>query len=151
MDYNYYIFQILFLTAIPTAFISFCYLCILRKVCSNRRTIQATRNPGDGLQPTASREDLRYTSMMVSIFVVFLLTYAPFVINTLIDPNAQDLTSLFFTQMCMWFGTCINPVLYGLLNRNFRLAFVEIFKQVKELTSVSCRSEDDTSSQQLED
>ena len=38
--------------------------------------IQAARN-GDGHQPAAMREDLRYTKMMVSIFTVFLLSYMP--------------------------------------------------------------------------
>ena len=136
------------LIAIAITFISFCYLCILRKVCSNRRTIQAARNDADGNQPAAaSREDIRYTRMMVSIFVVFLLSYMPYVINTMMDPNIQDLTNVFISTMFFWFGSCINPVLYGLLNRKFRQAFVKIFKQVKHQTSIS-RSDDKTNQQQ---
>ena len=85
--------------------------------------------------------------MMVAIFVVCLLTYTPYVLNSFIDPNTLDLNRFFFTAMCLWFGSCTNPILYGLLNRKFRQAFVKIFKQVKVMTSVS-RSDNDTNQQQ---
>ena len=93
---GYFTFFTFCLIIIPIIFISFCYLCILRKVCSNRRTIQAARNDADGIQPAAaSREDMRYTKMMVSIFIVFLITYMSYPINNMIDPNIQELTNFF--------------------------------------------------------
>ena len=137
---GYNTFLMLYGLTIPILFTSFCYLRILCKVCSNRKKIQAARN-GDGHRQAAMREDLRYTKMMISIFAVFLLSYMPHMINILIDPYAQNLTSLFFTMVCFWLSSCINPVLYGLLNRNFRKAFVNIYKDVKELTTVVTQQE----------
>ena len=125
---------------IPIMFISFCYLRILCKVCSNRRKIQAARNGNGHQQQSTMREDLRYTGMMVFIFAVLLLSYAPYFINILMDPYAEDMTMRFVTMALYWPSSCVNPVLYGLMNRNFRHAFVNIYKQVKELTSVA-RSE----------
>ena len=47
---------------IPITFISFCYLCILCKVYSNRKKIQAARNGDVHVhQPATMREDVRYT------------------------------------------------------------------------------------------
>ena len=123
---------------IPIMFISYCYLRILYKVCSNRRKIQAARKAADGhQQQSIMREDLCYTRMMVFIFAVFLLSYAPYFINIMIDPYAEDMTMRFLTMALFWLSSCINPVLYGLLNRNFRQAFVNIYKQVKGSTTVA--------------
>ena len=94
------------------------------------------------------REDLRYTKLMVSIFAVFLLTYTPFMVNNLIDPSAEHITVRFFTYVCVWLGSCLNPVLYGLLNRNFRQAFLNIYKDVKELTTAVTMVNDVTSHQE---
>ena len=134
---GYNTFVMLCSFVIPIIFISFCYLCILRKVCSNRKKIQAARNGDGNHQPAAVREDIRYTKMMVSIFTVFIFACTPYFINALFDPSAKHMTRRFVTLVCIWFNSCINPILYGLLNRNFRKAFVNIFKEVKELTTVS--------------
>ena len=124
---------------IPITFISLCYLRILCKVCSNRKKIQAARN-GDANQPAAMREDLSYTKMMVSIFTVFLLAYTPYMINRIIDPSAEHVTRRFLTLVCFWLNACINPVLYGLLNRNFRQEYLKIYKDVKYFISVCLQS-----------
>ena len=117
---------------IPIVFISFCYLRILCKVCANHRKIQAARH-GEQQQQMSMREDLRYTGMMVSIFVAFLLSYTPYFIYRIIDPYVAHMTYRFITIVCLWFSSCINPVLYGLLNRNFRQAFLNIYKDVNTI------------------
>ena len=122
---------------IPIMSISFCYLRILCKVCSNRRKIQAARNADGQQQQSTMREDLRYTRMMVFIFAVFLLSYTPYFINILIDPYAEDMTIQFVTMALYWPSSCVNPVLYGLMNRNFRQVFINIYKQVKGSTTGS--------------
>ena len=123
---GYTTFLMIFAMIIPIAFISFCYLRILCKVCANRRKVQAARS-GDA-QPASMREDLHYTKMMVSIFIMYLVTSTPYCINNLIDPSAEHMTMRFFTMVCFWLGSCANPILYGLLNRNFRHAFLNIYK-----------------------
>ena len=82
-----------------------------------RKMIQAARS-GEGQQPAAMREDICYTKMMVSIFAVFLLSYALHHQQHHLDyPSAKD-------------SSCINPVLY------FRQAYSKIYKDVKGLISV---------------
>ena len=136
---GYTTFLMLFAIIVPIMIISYCYLRILHKVCSNRRKVQAGRPAGD--QPVALREDLRYTRMMVSIFLVFLLSCTPFVTINLIDPHAAHMTARFFTMVCFWLSSCVNPFLYGLLNRNFRQAYLNIYKHLKAVITSTCRAE----------
>ncbi|XP_072025654.1 protein trapped in endoderm-1-like [Amphiura filiformis] len=72
------------------------------------------------------KEDLRYTRMMATIFILFLLSYSPYMINNLLDPDHQNLTRGFFSASCVWLSVCLNPVVYVLLNRQFRQAFLSI-------------------------
>ena len=132
---------------VPIIIILFCYIRILCKVCANRKKIQAARN-GDANQPAAMREDLRYTKMMVSIFAAFVMAYTPYFIYHMVDPFARHEIGRFLTRVCYWLGSCINPVLYGLLNRNFRQAFLKIYKDVKELTTAVTSVNDVTSHQE---
>ena len=131
---GYNTFLMLCCFIVPIIIILFCYLRILCKVCANRKKIQAARN-GDANQPAAMREDLHYTKIMVSIFAVFLLSSLPFLMSRVIDPSAEYMTRRLLTIVCLWLGSCMNPVIYGLLNRNFRQAFLNIYKNVKELTT----------------
>ncbi len=118
---------------IPILFISFCYLRILCKVCSNHRKIAAARRQismgqagTSGASHKEQREDLRYTKMMVAIFIVFLIAYAPYMINNLLDPHHDHKVRGFYTASCVWLFPCLNPILYVLLNRQFRRAFLTI-------------------------
>ena len=126
--YNTFLMLTAFMT--PITFISFCYLRILCKVCSNRRKIQAARQTstsGDqSVQKSQQREDLRYTRMMVAIFVVFLMAYTPYIVNNLLDPYVENMDRGFFCATCAWLSPCLNPVIYALLNRHFRRAFLTI-------------------------
>ena len=123
---------------IPILFISLSYLRIFCKVCSNRRKIQAARNGDGNQQPVAVREDLRFTKMMVTIFIAFLLTYVPYLIDSIVvDSSAvHNMTRRFLTLVCLWLSSCVNPILYGLLNRNFRQAFINIYAQIAKSTNI---------------
>ena len=133
-DTNYMTFLLISAYAIPITFISFCYLRILCKVCSNHKKVQAARqqiaarasdvNAKHGHKE--QREDLRYTKMMVAIFIVFLMAYAPYMINSLIDPHHENMARGFFMSSCVWFSSCLNPVIYVLLNRQFRRAVLTV-------------------------
>ena len=131
---NYNLFLLVCAYMIPISFITFCYLRILCKVCSNHKKVHAARqqlatetmNGNFKTGRREQREDLRYTRMMVAIFIVFLMAYAPYFINNILDPDHRNMARGFFTSSCAWFSPCLNPVLYVLLNRQFRRAFLTI-------------------------
>ena len=94
------------------------------------------------------REDLHYTKMMVSIFAAFVMAYTPYFIYRMVDPSARNELGRFLTRglLLVWFLR--KSVLYGLLNRYFRQAFLNIYKDVKELTTAVTSVSDVTSHQQ---
>ncbi len=117
--------------ALQIILISICYLCILCKVCANHRKVASLRrvNTTGGAsraERKEQREDLRYTKMMVTIFVIFLLAYSPYMINNLLDPDLKNMGRGFLCASCVWLSVCLNPVVYVLFNRQFRQAFLTI-------------------------
>lgn len=133
-DSNYTTFLLVSAYAIPIVLITFCYLRIMCRVYSNHRRVQAARQqiPAGSCGASAKqtqrqqREDLRYTKMMLSIFIVFLMAYAPYMINSRVDPDHTNMAIGFFTSSCAWFSPCLNPLIYVLLNRQFQNAFLAL-------------------------
>ncbi|XP_071784475.1 protein trapped in endoderm-1-like [Asterias amurensis] len=126
---------------VPTTFITFCYVRILQTVCKNHKRVHRMRVvPGDDLslngpstgttanskskrqQRKIYREDIQYTKMMLCIFLVFISCYVPYMLATLLDPQVKNMTFHFYSGMCVWFSSCLNPIVYVAMNRHFRQA-----------------------------
>ena len=125
---NILMFVVLF--PIPLTFVAFCYLRILCKVFSNRRKVQRTRSKTSAQKP-APREDYRYTWTMVTIFVVFIVAYTPYLLYNLfsaIYPHNRNHTLCFVCTLPVWLSNCINPLVYAVSNRRFRDAFHAIVR-----------------------
>ncbi|XP_071487396.1 protein trapped in endoderm-1-like [Diadema antillarum] len=121
---------------LPTAFIVTFYLLIFCMVQANHRRIHrhnmqlpaTTAASGEAgsqrqVQKPNAREDLSFTRMMIAIFVAFILCYFPYILTNLVDPDVTMLELHFFAGMCCWFSSCLNPMLYVHMNRQFRRAF----------------------------
>ncbi|XP_059185667.1 G-protein coupled receptor 84-like [Centropristis striata] len=76
---------------------------------------------------TASGDDkemTRVTRMCLAVFLCFLLCFVPYIFLNTIDkhgraPQVVYMISANFT----WLNTCINPMLYAVMNRQFRQAY----------------------------
>ncbi|XP_021063588.1 melatonin receptor type 1B [Mus pahari] len=112
---------------LPMAVVSFCYLRIWVLVLQARRKAKAERKLR--LRPS----DLRSFLTMFAVFVVFAICWAP--LNCIglavaINPEAMALQvpeGLFVTSYFLaYFNSCLNAIVYGLLNQNFRREYKRI-------------------------
>ena len=128
---RFYLSIILFL---PALIIIFCYLRILRVVCANRKRVTIMRFQLRQRQflhqrPTNTqdhREDVKFTAMMLCVFFVFLVCYFLYAIFHLVKQGDNQLVANTATTICAWFSACLNPLVYVVMNSNFRHAIVNM-------------------------
>uniref|UniRef100_A0A3Q2PTQ9 Melatonin receptor 1Bb n=1 Tax=Fundulus heteroclitus TaxID=8078 RepID=A0A3Q2PTQ9_FUNHE len=106
---------------VPIAVVTFCYLRIWVLVIQVRRKVKTEDSPR--LRPS----DLRNFITMFVVFVLFAICWAPLNLIGLavaIDPTRVGPLIpewLFVVSYFMaYFNSCLNAIIYGLLNRNFR-------------------------------
>ncbi|XP_072021255.1 uncharacterized protein [Amphiura filiformis] len=79
---------------------------------------------------TVPRDDLRLTVMVFVVLASFMLCWAPITIinfiETVLDMQVSRLLNIIAVFM-MFLSAALNPVIYGLMNRNSRRAFYRIF------------------------
>ncbi|XP_016014143.1 melatonin receptor type 1B [Rousettus aegyptiacus] len=112
---------------LPMAVVSFCYLRIWMLVLQARR--KARSESKLCLRPS----DIRSFLTMFVVFVIFAICWAP--LNCIglvvaIDPEEmapQVPEGLFVTSYFLaYFNSCLNAIVYGLLNQNFRREYKKI-------------------------
>ena len=70
---------------------------------------------------------MHLTKMMATIFIVFALSYFPCTISSIVDWNT--VLSKRFHMFCLitvYMGSAVNPLIYGMMNSQFRLAYYTI-------------------------
>lgn len=112
---------------VPITIVSFCYLRIWVLVLQVRRRVKSETKPR--LKPS----DFRNFLTMFVVFVIFAFCWAPlnFIgLAVAIDPMemAPKVPEwLFITSYFMaYFNSCLNAIIYGLLNQNFRNEYKRI-------------------------
>ena len=131
---RYVTFLLLIAFLLPIILITYCYLKIMVKIVKNHTKIanmRAQNAPNSALssqfrQHREQREDLRFTKMMVIIYVVFIVSYAPSMLNNLLDPQIDNMNKRTVYIMFTWMSCCLNPLVYVILNKHFRRAFADI-------------------------
>uniref|UniRef100_A0A8C5G4S8 Neuropeptide Y receptor type 2 n=1 Tax=Gouania willdenowi TaxID=441366 RepID=A0A8C5G4S8_GOUWI len=121
----YSIFMLVVQYGLPLTINSVAYIRIWRKmrsrVCFRRNDLNQLRN--------------KTTKMLLTMVVVFAVSWLPFhAFQLAVDidsslPSMKDFKLLFtvFHVMAMC-STCVNPILYGWMNSNYRAAFLSVFK-----------------------
>ncbi|XP_059186352.1 G-protein coupled receptor 84-like [Centropristis striata] len=76
---------------------------------------------------TASGDDKemkRVTRMCLAVFLCFLLCFVPYIFLNTIDKHERAPQVLYMLSgKFSWLNTCINPMLYAVMNRQFRQAY----------------------------
>ncbi|KAI7793144.1 melatonin receptor type 1B-B [Triplophysa rosa] len=116
---------------VPIAVVTFCYLRIFVLVIQVRRKVKSEER--SRLRPS----DLRNFVTMFVVFVLFAICWAPLNLIGLvvaIDPEVMAPRVpewLFVVSYFMaYFNSCLNAIIYGLLNRNFRKEYKRIVTSV---------------------
>ncbi|XP_041947687.1 melatonin receptor type 1B-B [Alosa sapidissima] len=112
---------------VPIAVVTYCYLRIWILVIQVRRKVKSNERPR--LRPS----DLRNFVTMFVVFVLFAICWAPLNLIGLavaIDPHriAPHIPEWLFvvSYFMAYFNSCLNAIIYGLLNRNFRREYMRI-------------------------
>uniref|UniRef100_A0A672YL34 Neuropeptide Y receptor type 2 n=1 Tax=Sphaeramia orbicularis TaxID=375764 RepID=A0A672YL34_9TELE len=117
---------------LPLSIISFAYAHIWSKL---RGHVSPAETGGSSAGSERHRRRRKTTKMLVTMVVVFAVSWLPFhafQLATDIDSSVLDMrdfrllyTIFHVVAMCSTFA---NPLLYGWMNRNYRAAFVAVFK-----------------------
>ncbi|KAM8881016.1 neuropeptide Y receptor Y2, like [Synchiropus picturatus] len=118
---------------LPLSIISFAYARIWSKLRAHVSPAENGGNSSAGSERHRRRR--KTTKMLVTMVVVFAVSWLPFhafQLATDIDSTVLDMrdfhllyTVFHVVAMCSTFA---NPLLYGWMNRNYRAAFVAVFK-----------------------
>ncbi|KAM6960262.1 LOW QUALITY PROTEIN: neuropeptide Y receptor Y2, like [Tautogolabrus adspersus] len=118
---------------LPLSIISFAYARIWSKL---RGHISPAGNGGSsGAGSERHRRRRKTTKMLVTMVVVFAVSWLPFhafqlatdIDSTVLDMRDYRLLYTIFHVVAMC-STFANPLLYGWMNRNYRAAFLAVFK-----------------------
>ncbi|XP_039407260.1 melatonin receptor type 1A [Corvus cornix cornix] len=123
----YTIAVVFFHFLLPIAIVTFCYLRIWILVIQVRRRVKPDNNPR--LKP----HDFRNFVTMFVVFVLFAVCWAPLnFIGLAVAVNPKTVIPripewLFVSSYYMaYFNSCLNAIVYGLLNQNFRREYKRI-------------------------
>ncbi|XP_069141418.1 G-protein coupled receptor moody-like [Argopecten irradians] len=130
LDHNsqkFKIFLLIVRAGIPCVLIVYFYIKIYLTTYNSSKRILANMR---FLAPTDTNNlsrEMHLTKMMVVIFLVFAISYFPCTITGLIDWNhVMSKTFHMFCATTVYIGSALNPVLYGLLNQQFRNAYIKL-------------------------
>lgn len=99
---------------VPCVFITFCYA---RIGCVAYRSSKRV-NKWNG-----QRKALRLSSMMLCIFAVFFIGTFPYFIVNVYDRNFSKPIHHLWTTILGWILYCSNPIVYTVMDHNFRTAY----------------------------
>lgn len=85
---------------------------------------------GERRAPDVPSEFGKVTRMCFAVFLCFVLSYIPFLLVNILDARgrAPRLVHMVAANLT-WLNSCINPVLYAAMNRQFRHAYGFILKR----------------------
>ncbi|XP_005112475.1 G-protein coupled receptor moody [Aplysia californica] len=125
---SFKIFLLIVRAAIPCGLIIYFYSSIYANTrASHQRLHHAACSTTSLMLQQSQRREMRLTRMMGGIFLVFMLSYFPCTVSSLIDWSKLLSKSFhMFCQTSVFLGSAINPLLYGFMNEQFRKAYYEI-------------------------
>ncbi|XP_062910964.1 melatonin receptor type 1B-like [Mobula hypostoma] len=117
---------------VPITVVSFCYLQIWILVIQVRRRVKTD------IRPKLKQSDFRNFLTMFVVFVLFAFCWAPLnFIGLAVAINPQKIAPkipewLFvFSYFMAYFNSCLNAIIYGLMNQNFRKEYKRIIMSLR--------------------
>ncbi|CAG2227049.1 MTNR1A [Mytilus edulis] len=126
-------FSVIFMAvviAFPAGVTAFSYIRIYRHV--NKARTQLHKNWNNGLAQRKFKYEQILTKTQFVVFIVYMVMYFPFGI-TAVGGQRSDYPDVLHTlsiYMC-YLNSCINSILYGVLNKNMRRGYLESLRFVK--------------------
>ena len=111
---------------IPTIIIVYCYLSIFKTVRTHNNNIQFSRNPVSA----ANVEGIKVTRTLFVMVVFFNLCWIPILLIDIVD--SIQTRWIFSREVYVAYtflahiSSALNPLIYGVLNRNFRTDYLKL-------------------------
>lgn len=117
---------IIFCLITPVSVTSTCYLKLYLYIRKTKYKLYKSWN--NGLARQRILHELTVTRSQFAVFVAYLVLYMPFGVSTIIGTDTNTDVS-WLNALAFYFGlanSCINSILYGLMNNNIRTAYSEV-------------------------
>lgn len=130
------------LSVIPLSIITFCYSMVFAKVRKHKQNTRKSFHSTSTSRPKNSRfsqEEARITMVLVAVVIGFVICWTPIFCVRLLSSyevfisRGVRMTSTIFASL----SCCLNPFIYGVLNRDFKNEFKKILVHVR---FTRCRS-----------
>lgn len=112
----------------PTLVIMYCYLKIFQTVRSHTNNVHSTVFGGNQLNV----EEIKTARLLFIIVVFFNLCWIPVMLIDIVDTIDGKWTFPRETYVAYSFlatvSSALNPIIYGLLNNNFRREYLQLFR-----------------------
>ncbi|XP_014679295.1 PREDICTED: melatonin receptor type 1B-B-like, partial [Priapulus caudatus] len=106
----------------PVAVTAICYVKVFLHVYKSKQRVAAAGAVQSKTKTSTASTELART--LCTIFVVFVITWTPMVFDFYFDPNYDWPAPFFLFAIFMApFNSCVNPIVYGVTNRQFRAGF----------------------------
>ncbi|XP_014784765.1 G-protein coupled receptor moody [Octopus bimaculoides] len=116
-------------TLVPSIIIIYFYIGIYQASKASHLRMPSLKDSINSQQ--RERNEKRMTKMMLTIISLFILFYFPCTITAIIDLYyILSKPHHLFCRLCIYFGSAVNPVIYGLMNSQFSHAYKKL---------ISCR------------
>ncbi|KAL1505623.1 hypothetical protein ABEB36_005146 [Hypothenemus hampei] len=109
--------------ALPSIIIVLCYsniFIVVRK--SHKRLAQHSSNGGK-----FKRSEMKITKMVLVIFICFVVCYLPITIVKVFDNDVQQAPLHVLGYLLIYLASCVNPVVYVTMNKQYRYIHFLIF------------------------
>ncbi|KAH9367971.1 hypothetical protein HPB48_017464 [Haemaphysalis longicornis] len=113
---------------VPCLAIVYCYAAIFRHARKARLQVEA-----HGEAARRRQDEWRITRMVLVIFLSFLACYLPITIVKVVDADSRHPAAHLGTQLLLYISSCINPLIYGATNRQYRRAYAHLFRTIMGL------------------
>ena len=137
VNYFYSWYLIGFELILPMIIIPFCYIKIYLHVRESRRRIIRCKNTVIVYGNKTCQEseylkaNVKILKMFTTLWAVFMIMWAPYTVNVLFDVNASWPDLFFITAVALCLSnSSINFLIYGVMNKKFRKAYIMILKQL---------------------
>ena len=108
---------------VPTVTLSICYFLVFKKLRGHQRTVQNNLQLASKSEEVSQR-DVRVTKILFITVLGFLACWTPIVVIDFVDTFRGEATfprEVYFLYLLLGnLSGFLNPIVYGLLNKNFR-------------------------------
>ncbi|KAL1455673.1 hypothetical protein WDU94_009754 [Cyamophila willieti] len=109
---------------IPCTIIVLCYAKIFWVVRSSEKRLQRHNSKVQTKKEIkAKRNDMRITKMVLVIFLSFITCYFPITVVKLVDQGVRYPLLHVLSYIFLYLSACINPIIYVIMNKQYRVAY----------------------------